>query len=278
MTHLLVAVKEYLACRKISEEYNSQLERDQKEDLRKKIEDEDKRVETALVNAYMTALKYSVKNGLQALTVKQFKESLDKQIGENIFDTLKTEEWLLDSVGMVTLRNQNLLPTLGHSIKAKDVYEAFIRFDDKPLITNVESVQKSLLKYCVEGAFCIAFGDGKEYSKYYLAENVPFFDINDASYWLIDKSLKPVPESISTNPPVPKPETTTCAGIGNIHPSPLPPDIEKVKQFKSIRVSGNLPIDQFTASFNYFIAPFAMIGNKVEVEVSFKITSSGMIC
>ena len=273
LTHLLVAVKEYLACRKISEEYNSQLERDQKEDLRKKIEDEDKRVETALVNAYTTVLKYSVKNGFQTLTVKQFKESLDKQIGENIFDALKTEEWLLDSVGMLTLRNQNLLPTLENSIKAKDVYEAFIRFDDKPLITNAEAVQKSLLKYCAEGAFCIAFGDSKEFSKYYLAENVPFFDINDASYWLVEKTLKPVPESISTNAPVPPTETTTCAGMRDIPPLPRPPDIEKVKQFKSIRISGNLPIDQFTASFNYFIAPFAMSGNKVEVEVNFKITS-----
>ncbi len=277
LTQLIIAVKEFLACRRISEEYDSQLERDRKDELDKKIEEENKRVETALVNAYSTVLKYSVKKGLQTLTVKQFKESLDGQINNNVYDALKIEEWLLDSVGMLTLQTQNLLPKIEQSIKAKDVYEAFIRFDDKPMISTPEAVQKSLLKYCAEGAFCIAFGDGKQYSKCYLAENVPFFDINDASYWLIDKSLKPTePEIVTT---VGKSSSSTDnpsnAGIGGglVEPTPpVPPD--SIKQFKSITVSGRLPIDQFTASFNYFITPFAMTGNKIEVEVSFKIISS----
>lgn len=276
LTQLIIAVKEFLACKKISEEYNSQLERDQKDELNKKIEDENKRVETALVNAYTTILRHSVKNGLQTLTVKQFKESLDGQINNNVYDALKTEEWLLDSVGMLTLQIQNLLPTTEQSIKAKDVYEAFIRFDDKPMISNPEAVQKSLLKYCAEGAFCIAFGDGKEFSKFYLKEEAPFFDVADENYWLVEKTQTPE-------------NGTTCGGMGDIPtkgnsnnggetvtdpPISQPePDI-KIKQFKSITVSGKLPIDQFTASFNYFIAPFAMTGNKVEVEVSFKITSS----
>jgi predicted AAA+ superfamily ATPase len=271
LTQLIIAVKEYLACRKISEEYNSQLERDQKEELRKKIEDENKKVETALVNAYSTVLKYSVRNGFQTLTVKQFRETLDGQINNNVFETLKTEEWLLDSVGLGTLRNNNLLPTTEQSIKVKDIYEAFIRFDDKPMITNPEAVQKSLLKYCMEGAFCIAFGDEKEFTKHYLKENVPFLDVNDTNYWLVEKTLKPVPKPIPTIEPTPTPEPTTFDGKskGNFPPS----ETDSIKQFKSITVSGNLPIDQFTASFNYFIAPFAMTGNKVEVQVSFKIIS-----
>lgn len=274
LTQLIIAVKEFLACKKISEEYNSQIERDQKEDLRKKIEDENKRVETALVNAYSSILKYTVKNGLQTLTVKQFKESLDKQINENVFDTLKTEEWLLDSIGLGTLRNNNLLPTIEQSIKVKDIYEAFIRFDDKPMITNSEAVQKSLLKYCAEGAFCIAFGDGIEFTKFYLKENVPFLDVADANYWLVEKSLKPVLKGETTDkegfPPVIKPDSKNNENEKIISPVPSG---DSVKQFKSISVSGRLPIDQFTASFNYFIAPFAMTGNKVEVQVSFKIIS-----
>lgn len=274
LTQLVVAVKEFLACKKISEEYNSQIERDQKEDLRKKIEDETKRVETALVNAYSTVLKYSVKNGFQSLTVKQFKDSLDKQISESVLETLKTEEWILDSVGLGTLRNNNLLPTVEQSIKVKDVYEAFIRFDDKPLITSSEAVRKSLLKYCAEGAFCIAFGDGKEFTKYHLTENVPFLDVADTNYWLVEKSLKPVPEDKTVDkkdfPTVIKPNDENDEDEKII--LPIPP-IDSTKRFKSINVSGKLPIDQFTSSFNYFIAPFAMIGNKVEVEVSFKIIS-----
>lgn len=271
LTQLTIAVKEYLACRKISEDYNSQLERDQKEELRKKIEDENKKTETALVNAYSTVLKYSVKNGFQMTTVKQFRETFDGQINNNVFDTLKTEEWLLDSVGLGTLRSNNLLPTIEQSVKVKDIYEAFIRYDDKPMITNPKAIQRSLLKYCMEGAFCIAFGEDNKFTKYYFKENVPFLDINDINYWLIEKSLKPAPIPVPTNEPAPVQETTTFGEKIEIN---LPAGAaDSVKQFKSITVSGNLPIDQFTASFNYFIAPFAMIGNKIEVQVSFKIIS-----
>lgn len=273
LTQLIIAVKEYLACKKISEEYDSQIERDQKEELRQKLETENKKTETALVNAYSTVLKYSVKNGLQMLTVKQFRETFDGQISNNVLDALKNEEWLLDSVGLGTLRNNNLLPTVEQSVKIKDVYEAFLRFDDKPLITNAEAVRKSLLKYCAEGAFCIAFGDGKEFSQYYLKQDAPFLDVADANYWLVEKSLKPSSQDLGGDviglPPI---EPTGGDNSGNTQP-PISPIIEKIKQFKSITVSGSLPIDQFTASFNYFIAPFAMTGNKVEIQVSFKIIS-----
>ncbi|MBA4124439.1 MAG: DUF499 domain-containing protein [Acidobacteria bacterium] len=270
LTLLMVAVKEYIACKKISDEYNSQLERDQKEELRKKIEDAGKQVDTALVNAYSTVLKFSVKNGLQTFTVKQFRETLDGQINYNVFDALKTEEWLLDKVGMGTLRNNNLLPTVEQSIKVKDIYEAFIRFDDKPMITDAEAVKASLIKYCFEGQICIAAGDGKEFTKYYLKENVPFLDVGDSSYWLLDKSLKPAPAPIETPGPIPP---TPPIGGGETTTDPTPVD-GTVKEFENITISGSVPLDRYTELFNYFITPFAMNGNKVDIEVSFKIKAS----
>lgn len=270
LTLLMVAVKEYLAGKRISDEYNSQLERDQKEELRKKIEDASKQVDTALVNAYSTVLKFSVKNGLQTFTVKQFRETLDGQINYNVFDALKTEEWLLDKVGMGTLRNNNLLPTVEQAIKVKDVYEAFIRFDDKPMITNAEAVKASLIKYCFEGQICIAAGDGKEFTKYYLKENVPFLDVADSNYWLLDKSLKPAPAPIDVPGPTPPIPPT---GGGETTTDPIPVG-GTVKEFENITISGSVPLDRYTELFNYFITPFAMNGNKVDIEVSFKIKAT----
>lgn len=252
---LVNSVKEYLACKKIGEEYNSQLERDQKEDLRKKTDEADKQAETALIAAYSVALKYSVQHGTSVLSLKEFHTQFDGQINNNLAKALKEEEWLLESVGLGTLRNNNLLPTLENPVKVKDIYEAFIRFDDKPMITDAEAIKKSLQKYCYEGQFCIAAGDdGKEFTKYYLKENAPFFDVNDANYWIIDKSLKPKPDDdddIIVLPPPPPPS----------------------KEF-DIMVSGNVPIERFSELFSCFIAPFTMNGNKVEVQVSFKIKSS----
>lgn len=276
LTILMNTVKEFLACEKISNDYNSQLERDQKDELRKKIEDASKQVEIALVNAYSTVLKYSVKNGLQTLSVKQFRDALDGQINNNVFDALKTEEWLLESIGLGVLKRNNLFPDLVAAIKVKDIYEAFIRFDDKPIITNSEAVRKSLIKYCFEGQICIASGDGKEFSKYYLKENVPFLDVEDPNYWIVDKNKKPMPEKIETSddkyfPPV---DITKSNSANEAKETATETSGVKAKEFKSVKISGKLPLDQFTASFGYFIAPFTMNGNKVEIEVSFKISST----
>jgi hypothetical protein len=46
------------------------------------------------------------------------------------------------------------------------------------------------------------------------------------------------------------------------------------KHFKSITVSGKVPLERYTELFNYFITPFAMNGNKIDIEVNFKIKSS----
>ena len=207
---------------------------------------------------------------MQTLTVKQFRETLDAQINNNVFDALKTEEWLLDKIGLGTLRTNNLLPSVEQAVKVKDVYEAFIRFDDKPMITNAEAVRTSLIKYCSEGAFCIAFGDGKEFTKYYLNENVPFLDTGDSNYWLLDKTLKPVSAPIDVPGQVPS-TIPTGGNEPTIDPIPVSGTI---KEFDAITISGSVPLERYTELFNYFITPFAMNGNKVEIEVAFKIKAT----
>jgi hypothetical protein len=272
-------VREYLACQKISTEYTNQLEQEQKADLRKRMDDASKSSESSIVAAYSIVTKFSVKNGSNVLQIRQFKESIDSQINTNIIDALKEEEWLLESIGLSTLGNNNLLPTPLQSIKAKDIFEAFLRFDDKPMITGAEAVARSLQKYCINGEYCIATGDGKDFTRFFFQESIPFFDVNDVTYWLVDKSLKPAPQQTST--------TTSIASNGPFIPvsgvseapilaegSTSEESNSASKQFKSITVCGNVPLERYTELFNYFITPFAMNGNKIEIDISFKIQSS----
>ena len=270
-------VREFLAGQKISREYQSQLEPEQRNDLKKRTDDASKQSEISLVSAYSLIAKHSAKNGIDILTVKQFKDSLDSQINNNIINALKEEEWLLESVGLSILKNNNLLPTPEQSIKVKDVLEAFLRFDDKPMVANNDAVSKSLQKYCTNGEYCIATGDGSNYTRFFFQEAVPFFDVNDTTYWLVDKSLKPKPEPIVTpvinengnvQPPinaVNEPHVTNDnagkpVSVGN-------------KKFKSITVSGNIKDKLiYTQLMNYFIVPFK--DNNIEIEVSFKISST----
>ncbi len=271
-------LREYLACQKISAEYQNQLEREQREDLRKRIDDAVKKAETSLVASYSIVVKYSVKNGIRQLPIRQFKDSIDTQINTNIIDALKEEEWLLESVGLNTLRNNNLLPTIEQPVKAKDVYEAFLRFDDKPMIKGIEAMSRSLQKYCSNGDYCIAAGDGTHFTRYFFQETIPFFDVTDSAFWLVDKSLKPSPQPIITPKTKgldePQTEPTEVNDSAETSGNEGSKEISAVKKLKSITISGSVLLERYTELFNYFITPFAMNGNKIEIEVSFKIKSN----
>lgn len=269
-------VYEYLACSKIRSDYASQIEKDQKEDIDRRIKESSNESDKSLVAAYSIIVKYSVKNGFEKLLLRQFKDSLDSQVNNNVISLLKEEEWLLDSVGLNILRTNNLLPTVENPIKTKDVYEAFIRFDDKPMITGLSAIQTSILRYCINGEFCIATGDGKEFTHIYYKESVPYFEVTNNSYYLLDKSLQPVPM-------IPEPTTTE----GQIQERDVgtqtvdEPDGEEmgekpdtINKFKSITVSGKVPVEKYHELFTCFITPFAMSGNKLDIDVKFKIKST----
>jgi hypothetical protein len=275
-------VKNYLACQKISMEYGSQLTNEQKADIKRRIEEANKQADTSLVSAYSIVIKYSVKNGAERLILKQFKDSLDSQINNNMISALKEEEWLLESVGLSALKNNNLLPTAEQHIKVKDVYEAFLRFDDKPMITGSDAVSKGVLRYCTNGEYCIATGDGVNFTKYFYQESVPFFDVTDSTYWLVDKSLKPQPQPTTGTGVTGTPPEDGGGEVGNQFKDSGDVggggggnnDGSSVRKFNALIVSGKVPLERYTELFNYFITPFAMSGNKLEIEVKFKIKST----
>ncbi len=267
---LLNDVREFLACQKISLDYGAQLERDQKEDLKRRLDDASGQILRSIVKAYSIIVKHSAKSGADHLLLTQFRDSIENQINTVIIDTLKQEEWLIEAVGQNTLQTHNLFPTPEQAQNVKEIYEAFIRFDDKPMITGPEAISKSLQKYCYNGLFCIASGDGKTFTRYYLGEQVPFFDVMDQSFWLLDKSSKPEPEPKKTTGEggvgvVPDPPTYPVAG-GKKDPEPIvgeSPDAPR--HIQSVTISGRVPLEQYTQVFNSFVMPLAQ--NKIEIEI-----------
>ena len=88
---------------------------------------------------------------------------------------------------------------------------------------------------------------------------MPFLDVADSNYWLLDKSLKPAPAPIETpGTPGPIPPTPPTGG-GETTTDP-PAAGGTVKEFENITISGSVPLDRYTELFNYFITPFAMNG------------------
>lgn len=271
-------VREYLSSQKINVDYHSQLEPEQRNELKRRLDEASKNIESSLVTAYSIVTKHSVKSGTSKLILKQYKESFENQINSNLITLLKDEEWLLESIGLNTLRTNNLLPSESLNVKAKDVYEAFVRYDDKPMITGIDAVSKSIAKYCYNGEYCIATGDGINFTKYFYQENVPFFDVNDATYWLVDKNLKPKPQEVKTD------NTTTVIpkDITNPVNEPEAPSIVSTpgsevhapRKIQSISISGKVPLEQYSQLFSSFIMPLAQ--NNIEIEIKIKGKSTAL--
>jgi hypothetical protein len=262
LTKLCDHMREYLACKKIKEEYKSQLEPDQLEDIKLKIEETLKEVDSSLVSAYNIAAKYIAKKGVDILVLKQFKEKLSQQINENLYKRLNDEYWLLDGVGYNTLKINNLIPTVDHPVRLKDLYEAFIRYDDKPMIKGIAAVQKSILNYYYQEQFAIAAGEPPDFTKIYFKETIPLFEVTDPNYWLVDKSLyQPKIEE-----PVPGPEP------GPNPPQPPPSPSPEVKKYKTINISGKVDLPNYSHVFTGLILPLQ--NNRVEIEIKIKGTGT----
>jgi len=253
-------IKDYLACKKIRDEYKGQLESEQKEDIQRKIDEFTKEINTALVNAYSIIVKYTGKDSIEKLIIKQFKDSIDLQINANITQLLKDEEWLLESVGLSLLKRNNLLPEVNKPVKVQDVFETFIRFNDKPMITGREAVQNSLERYCRNGEIAIASGDGAIFNSVYYKEGVPGFSVDDDTFWIVDKSLyKPVEEPEPGESPKPEPEPDTAGGKD-------PGTSEK--EFKSVTISGMVDVANYSQVFSSFITP--LVANNIKIEIKIK--------
>jgi predicted AAA+ superfamily ATPase len=263
-------VKDYLACQKIRQEYSTQLEMEQKQEIQRRMEEAARQTESSIVVAYSIIAKYTAK-GVDKLILNQgeFRDNLDAQISTNILQRLKDEEWLLSSVGLGLLKSINLIPTIDNPINANAVYEAFVRFDDKPMITGPDAIKASLDRYCSQGEFAIGTGDGKTFTNIYYRHPVPYFEVNDLNFWLVDKSLYK---------PEPKPEK--LGGVnepGGDEPVVVTPPITSPtgnKSLRSITVSGKVPLDQYTQIFNSFIMPLAQNNIEIEIRVKGKSTNA----
>jgi hypothetical protein len=262
---------EYLACNRIKDEYGSQLEAAQVRELRDKIEEASKRTETALAEAYAIVLKHTAKEGIKALLVDATKDTLDAQINTSLLQRLKDESWVLDTIGLLVLQSSGLMPTVGQPVRAKDAYEALLRYDDKVMITRPDVVQTGLLRFCQDGNLAIASGNGPTWDKVYYKETIPFFDIKADTYWLVDKS--------EYQPPAPPVSPTggdaivapSPATVGTPQPVPAPSGT-MATQYRALTVSGKLDKQSWSQAFSSFIGPFR--NHNIEIEVTIKVHST----
>lgn len=272
-------LQECLGCKKILDEYKGQLDKDQMADVMKRSTEYDIDANKALIGAYSVVLRYSARFGITRYELTSFAKDLTSQIRNNMIDELVKENWILKSIGCRTLDVNNLMPTVENPVRLIDIYEAFLKFDDKPMILGTETVIACANDNCQKGHFNIAqSADGKNFKNIKHESTMGFLDPSDESYWIIDASIvektvetasatgfsnQPMGSSVTSNPIVPEP----LGGV--VYPGPMP---TASKEFKSLEISGSISGSQWNQMFQSFI--MLLRNNNLQIDVKIRAGST----
>ena len=216
-------------------------------------------------------MRYSVTDGLEAIELHDFARDMQTQVTNNLLEAVMEEEWLIRSMGIGLLKSNCLYPTLENPVNVTTLYEAFLQYDDKPMIAGIDTVINTIQKYCYNGEFNVAFGENGNFSRIYHRENVFDLDVTDRQFWLVDKSVMPSGGETTTPNNGNREEDSSSTSSGS-SAAPEECSSSSTRHFTSIKVSGKIPMDQWTQLFSSFIVPLSQ--NNLEIEVSFKAKST----
>ena len=243
-------------------------------------------VDDALVRAYCFALRYKAKDDkIEAYQFKNYVSSFAGQINETLIKELDGdgEEWIIGTVGRGILDSMNMLPTVGSPVSVKALYEAMLRFDDKPMITGRDALENTVRKYSRNDVFRVAFRSGDKVTKVYNDNEIQFLheDFNDLWLYAPDdpaiKGGEPTQQptggqgtSPSTSYPQPGGDDGNGGnGNGGSASEPEP----SVKTYKAITISGCVPIENYTQLWTSFVN--TLKNNGLEINVSFRAKNNG---
>ena len=264
-------VRDFLSCDKVLQEYAGRLEPDQRIDINNRKQEYGRQADSALVKAYCVVLKHSGRNGIDSIVLNSYAQSLSAQINDNLKREMEENEWLVKSVGRNVLQRNNLLPAPDRPVKVKDVYEAFLRFDDKPMIYGEEAIVTTVNRYCSGGVFCVAFGTDGNYTRIYRSETVNTLDVNSDDFWLVDNSTE-----LDNHPEV-SPEAPAGGGVVApvvADPEPGSSDTPQVKTYRRLTVSGTVPIENYSQLYTSFINILKNNNLKIEIKFTAKTTTA----
>ena len=272
-----------LACKKILQEYTGRLEKDQVYEIRNRQDEYTRQSNEALIRAYNVVAKYRAKSGMETYELKEYASDFTSQIRINLIREVMDEEWIVKSIGRGVLDRINMLPTKEHPVQVTQLYETFLRFDDKPMILSSQAIVDTVNKYCSQGVFNVAVGSNGNYTKVYHEESVPFLDVTDEDYWLVDTSVK-----IETNGSgndggngssgsgsssgEEGGSSSNGSGNGNSSSGNGGGGSFEPKTYRQLTISGSVPLENYSQLFSSFIN--TLKNNNLKIEIKFTAKSN----
>ena len=153
---LRAAYRERAALKGVQDDYGVQLDHEQLEDLKKRLETAEKSAVESLGAAYTVALRVAGQE-VDSITLPDARPSFSEHLAFLWQTLVEDEEWILRKIGPVTLKNVGLVPDSG-GIAINDAVEAFLKFTDKPMIASRIAVTSGVANACRDGLLGIGRG------------------------------------------------------------------------------------------------------------------------
>ncbi len=211
------------------------------------------------------------------LAISDVRAALSEHLQSAWHQIVDEEEWVLKSVGIVTLQNVGLVPK-ENGIRVKDAIEAFLRYTDKPMIASRDAVLEGLRQAC--GERIIGIGRGTSLSslqRKWCGDKSITLDPNEEGLWIIPP-FEPEPESAGKPVDTETPPTATSAGTQ----TPPVADTSKratgklsqpdAKPIRRLRIKGNIDLSNWADVFRSFVSPAARMGLKrLRLSIDFEL-------
>lgn len=252
------------------------LDDEQKKDISRRLTDADTEASASLVSAYSIIAKVE-KGEIKRETLINKAASFQLQLQDSLPRFLKDEMWLLDKVGYRLLERNNLVPEAGNPKSANQIYEAFLRFDNFPMITGPDAVKDSLLQHFDKGEYGLADGgSAPNFSNYYRpGDSVGYFEVTEEDYYLVAKEDLPpsaVPEVTAPYPGyVPtggsRPFVTGADSSGSVNDTGESA-ASAPRVLRQVTVAGRVPLERYNEIFRCFIQPLMQQDIKIDISIT----------
>lgn len=272
--------REWTALEGVRTDYWGQLDEEQREDLGKRLDAARRATMEALGPAYTVALRVR-RHEVEACSLSDARRTLQEHLGYLWSTLVEDEEWILRSVGSVTLESTGLIPKEG-GLRLKDAVEAFLRFTDKPMVATREAVTTGLAQACADGL--VGVGRGGSLSTLlarYCKESVSL-DPSEDGLWIIPPfTPEPAkyPESAETTGA--RVGTGESGAVGGKSPDASSRDTSGTaiaakggvkSTVRRFVVRGNVPIENWGELFRCFVGPAARMDlKKLHLGVQFEM-------
>ncbi|MBW1911012.1 MAG: ATP-binding protein [Deltaproteobacteria bacterium] len=278
LNKLRQARREKAALEGVKSDYGDQLDKGQRDDLQKRLEAVERSTLEALGPAYTVAIRVQGED-VEVCSLADARPSFQEHLGYLWTTLVDDEEWILRRVGSVTLEKTGLILKEG-ALRIKDAIDAFLRFTDKPMISSKDAVTAGLVQACADGLIGIGRGGSPSTLQASYCRQSVSVDPNEDGVWIIP-AFEPEQEEgakdtgaaqtgeESVSPGEGGREDVGATGVAGVGTTPSEEEVRKVRRFK---VSGSVPVENYSELFRCFVGPAARMNlKKLNLGIQFEM-------